>query len=33
MGYAATLSWVLFLIVFAVTIFQARMQKSWVTYE
>jgi multiple sugar transport system permease protein len=33
MGYAATLSWVLFLIVFAVTIFQTRMQKSWVTYE
>jgi multiple sugar transport system permease protein len=33
MGYAATLSWVLFLIVFAVTIFQARMQKNWVAYE
>jgi multiple sugar transport system permease protein len=33
MGYAATLSWVLFLIVFAVTIFQTRMQKHWVTYE
>ena len=33
MGYAATLSWVLFLIVFAVTIFQTRMQKNWVTYE
>src|SRR5690349_17822227 len=33
MGYAATLSWVLFLIVFGVTIFQTRMQKSWVTYE
>ena len=33
MGYAATLSWILFLIVFAVTIFQTRMQKNWVTYE
>jgi len=33
MGYAATLSWVLFLIVFAVTIFQTRMQKNWVAYE
>ena len=33
MGYAATLSWVLFLLVFAVTIFQTRMQKNWVTYE
>ena len=33
MGYAATLSWVLFLIVFGVTIFQTRMQKNWVTYE
>jgi len=33
MGYAATLSWVLFLIVFVVTVFQTRMQKNWVTYE
>ena len=33
MGYAATLSWVLFLIVFGVTIFQTRMQKNWVTYD
>ena len=33
MGYAATLSWVLFLMVFGVTIFQTRMQKNWVTYE
>lgn len=33
MGYAATLSWVLFLIIFLVTIFQTRMQKTWVTYE
>ena len=33
MGYAATLSWVLFLIVFLVTIFQTRLQKNWVAYE
>lgn len=33
MGYAATLSWVLFLIVFLVTIIQTRLQKNWVTYE
>lgn len=33
MGYAATLSWVLFLIVFSVTIIQTRLQKNWVTYE
>jgi multiple sugar transport system permease protein len=33
MGYAATLSWVLFLIIFLVTVFQTRMQKNWVTYE
>jgi len=33
MGYAATMSWVLFLIVFLVTIFQTRMQKNWVTYD
>jgi multiple sugar transport system permease protein len=33
MGYAATLSWVLFLIIFIVTIFQTRMQRNWVTYE
>ena len=33
MGYAATLSWVLFLIIFLVTIFQTRMQRNWVTYE
>lgn len=33
MGYAATLSWVLFLIVFLVTVFQTRLQKNWVTYE
>jgi multiple sugar transport system permease protein len=33
MGYAATMSWVLFLIVFLVTIFQTRIQKNWVTYD
>jgi len=33
MGYAATLSWVLFLIVFSVTVIQTRLQKNWVTYE
>ena len=33
MGYAATMSWVLFLIVFLVTIFQTRMQKNWVNYD
>jgi len=29
MGYAATLSWVLFLIVFSVTVLQTRLQKFW----
>jgi multiple sugar transport system permease protein len=33
MGYAATLSWVLFLIVFLVTVLQTRLQKNWVSYE
>lgn len=33
MGYAATLSWVLFLIVFSVTAIQNRLQKTWVAYE
>lgn len=33
MGYASTLSWVLFLIVFVITLLQNRMQKKWVTYE
>lgn len=32
MGYAAALSWVLFLLVFAATIVQSRLQKRWV-YE
>jgi multiple sugar transport system permease protein len=33
MGYAATLSWVLFLLVFLVTVLQTRLQSKWVTYE
>ena len=33
MGYAATLSWVLFLLVFVVTVIQMRLQRRWVVYE
>jgi multiple sugar transport system permease protein len=33
MGYAAAVAWTLFLIVFAVTIVQWRVQKGWVHYE
>jgi multiple sugar transport system permease protein len=33
MGYAATISWVLFLLVFAVTVVQMRLQQRWVTYD
>lgn len=33
MGYATALSWILFLIIIAVTIFQNVMQKKWVHYE
>ncbi len=33
MGYASALSWVLFLLVFAVTIVQMRLQGKWVAYE
>lgn len=33
MGYASAISWVLFVIVFAVTVFQTRVQKRWVTYD
>ena len=33
MGYAAALSWVLFLLVFLATIIQSRLQKRWVVYE
>ena len=32
-GYATALSWILFLIIIAVTIFQNVMQKKWVHYE
>ena len=33
MGYAATISWVLFLLVFLVTLVQMRLQRRWVTYD
>lgn len=33
MGYATALSWVLFIIIILVTIFQNVMQKKWVHYE
>lgn len=33
MGYAAALSWVLFLLVFSTTAIQMRMQRHWVTYD
>jgi len=33
MGYAATLSWVLFGMIFLITIVQLRLQKRWVYYE
>lgn len=33
MGYAATLSWVLFLIIFVITLIQNKIQNKWVTYE
>jgi multiple sugar transport system permease protein len=33
MGYAAAMSWVLFLIIFVVTIIQIRWQKRWVHYD
>jgi len=33
MGYASALSWVLFLLVFAVTALQMRLQKRWVAYD
>jgi multiple sugar transport system permease protein len=33
MGYAATISWVLFLLVFVVTVVQMRLQRRWVTYD
>ena len=33
MGYAAAMAWVLFVIVFIVTIFQMKLAKRWVYYE
>lgn len=33
MGYASALSWVLFAIVFSVTLVQTRMQKRWLAYD
>ena len=33
MGYASAMSWVLFLLIFAITFVQLRMQKRWVYYE
>jgi multiple sugar transport system permease protein len=33
MGYASAMSWVLFVLIFAVTLVQLRLQKRWVHYE
>ena len=33
MGYAAAMSWVLFVIILAVTLIQFRLQRRWVVYE
>jgi len=33
MGYAATMSWVLFAVIFAITLVQLRLQNRWVHYE
>jgi multiple sugar transport system permease protein len=33
MGYAAAMSWILFILLFAITVFQWRYQKSWVHSE
>jgi multiple sugar transport system permease protein len=33
MGYASALSWVLFALVFVITVFQLRIQQKWVTYD
>lgn len=33
MGYAATMSWVLFGVIFVITLVQIRLQKRWVHYE
>ncbi|MCK9524917.1 MAG: sugar ABC transporter permease [Limnochordia bacterium] len=33
MGYAAAIAWFLFVIIFAITLFQFRNQKNWVNYD
>ncbi len=33
LGYAATIAWALFVLVFSATLIQSRMQRQWVTYE
>ena len=33
MGFASAQSWILFVIIFAVTIVQQQLQKRWVTYD
>jgi len=33
MGYAAAFSWLLFIIIFALTSLQLKMQKGWVHYD
>ncbi|SHF64086.1 multiple sugar transport system permease protein [Caldanaerobius fijiensis DSM 17918] len=33
MGYAAAMSWILFMIIFILTLIQLRLQKNWVTYD
>lgn len=33
MGYASAMSWVLFVLIFAITFVQLRLQKQWVYYE
>ena len=33
MGYASSISWVLFILIFAVTMYQWRAQNKWVTYD
>ncbi len=33
MGYAASMSWILFALIFGITLLNLRMQKNWVTYD
>ncbi|WP_035172027.1 carbohydrate ABC transporter permease [Caldanaerobius polysaccharolyticus] len=33
MGYAAAISWILFIMIFVLTLIQLKMQKNWVTYD